>query len=418
MLQRISSIFLLVALVGSISTAAQADTVLEGSTDGGAFFKIVVPDGWNGDLVIYNHGFDLSPIGPTPDLGPLAMLQLSEGYAVAASSYRMIGWALFRTRQDNRKLYTTFKQEFGEPNATYVNGASLGGIVTAQALELANLGNEVGAYPFCGAVAGSRNFDAGIDLRLIYDLVCDGVAGAAIPGGPTGLPDPGFPDFDFTDVDLGTAVQVCTGVLAPPEFRSPEQAARLAQILAATTIPENFLLTDMGFAVFGLSNLIWAPEKLKGKQGVGNAHVHYSDSEINDNIERVTAKKGSAKRLAKYFTPTGHLQDDTKIVSIHTDLDGLVIVENESEYQEVIDPHNLTVGIVEEAVPTHCGFTQAELVAGWESLRGWVATDVQPTVAEIQGLCQGLEGAGFAAGPCRYNPAYVIGDFDDRVPPR
>jgi hypothetical protein len=408
-----------VALVGSISTAAQADTMLEGSTAGGAFFKIVVPDSWNGDLVIYNHGFDLSEIGPTPDLGPLASLQLSEGYAVAASSYRMIGWALFRTRQDNRKLYTTFKKEFGAPNATYVNGASLGGIVTAQALELANLGNEVGAYPFCGALAGSRNFDAGIDLRLIYDLVCEDVPGAAIPGGPTGLPDPGFPDYPFSDVDMALAVNECTGILAPPAFRSPEQAARLDRILAETTIPENFLLTDMGFAVFGLSELIFSPEKLKGKQGVGNAHVHYSDPEINHNVERVTAKKGSAKRLAKYFTPTGHLQDDTKIVSIHTDLDGLVIVENESEYQKVIDPDNLTVGIVVEDVPTHCsGFSQAELVAGWESLRGWVATDAQPSVAEIQGLCQGLEGAGLAAGPCRYDPAYVIGDFDDRVPPR
>ena len=74
---------------------AAANTVLAGD-DGQAFYKIVVPDGWNGDLVVWNHGFSLSPVGPVSDLGPLAPLQLAEGYAVAASSFQMPGWAVLR----------------------------------------------------------------------------------------------------------------------------------------------------------------------------------------------------------------------------------------------------------------------------------------------------------------------------------
>ena len=100
---------LVVVFVGAVATTGHGDTVLEGTTDGGAFFKIVVPTAWNGDLVIWNHGFSLSPVGPVSDLGPLSALQLSEGYAVAASSYQQIGWALFHTKNDLQNMIGVFK---------------------------------------------------------------------------------------------------------------------------------------------------------------------------------------------------------------------------------------------------------------------------------------------------------------------
>ncbi len=51
-------------------------------------------------LVIWNHELALAPVEPNPDLGPLAEVQLSEGYAVAASSYSQSGWALFSSAED------------------------------------------------------------------------------------------------------------------------------------------------------------------------------------------------------------------------------------------------------------------------------------------------------------------------------
>jgi len=73
---------------------------------------------------------------------------------------------------------------------------------------------------------------------------------------------------------------------------------------------------------------------------------------------------------------------------------------------------------VVETVPTHCGFTQGELVAGWESLRGWVDTGVQPGAAQIQGLCSALVGGGAASGPCRIDPGYTLQNLDTRILPR
>jgi hypothetical protein len=406
---------LTMTLLALLANTGSASTVLEGATDGGALIKIEVPDAWNGGLVIYNHGFDLGAIVPSiPSLGPLAALQLSEGYAVAASSYQQNGWALYKTKNDLQNLVGVFTANFGEPSEVYLHGFSLGGNVTAQGIEKANLGNVVGAYPACGAVAGSRSWDGGIDLRLVYDAICEDIPGAFIPGGGTGLPER-FTESDFTSADFGAALQACFGIFAPPAFRTPDQASRLQLFLDETDLPESFVVTDMSFAVFALSDLIFDPAKLDGMQGMGNIGVAYDDPTIDATIERVSAHPGGANRHKKNFTPKGNV-GDVKIVSTHTSGDGLVIVEQEQPYRDSIDPGNITVAVVNEAGNTHCGFTGAELAAGWESLRGWVATDAQPSVAAIQGTCLAIEP--FFGGPCRYDPSFVIPNMDGRIPPR
>jgi hypothetical protein len=345
------------------------------------------------------------------DLGPLAPLQLSEGYAVAASSYRQAGWALFKSKNDLQNLFGVFKENFGPPKKVFLTGGSLGGLVTVAAIEDASIGNVAGAFPFCGAVAGSRNWDAALDLRLVYDAVCSGVPGAAIPGGAEGLPQ----GATFTQTDLGLAVHACTGILAPPAYRTPDQSSRLKKILDTLLIPENFLLTDMGYATFAMSDLVHDPGKLSGKIGTGNVGVDYDDPAINASIARVSPNPGAATRLRKNYTPTGDV-GRTKIVSLHTDKDGLVVVENEAEYAMAVRERNLTTAIVVEAVPSHCGFTQAELVAGWESLRGWVNGAPQPTAAGIQATCEAISTA--FAGPCRIDPGFVVLDMDWRIRPR
>lgn len=398
-------------------TADSGLTVLDGQTASGAFYRIEVPNGWlpADGLVIWNHGFDLGPVDAVShgDLGPLVDVQLAEGYAVAASSYSLPGWALFGTEQDQRELVAEFEAAFGEPEQILVSGASLGGIVTAQAIEQDGLGNVVGALPICGALAGSRVWDGALDLRLLYDFVCQGVAGGEIPGGAGGLPFPPNPDYD--EVDLILAVEACAGILTP--IPTPGQEARLAELLALTALPESFIITDIVFATFALHDLVYDPAKLDGAVAMENSSVDYGDPAANAGVERVTSDPSARFFLGDHFTPSGDV-GAIKIVSIHTDKDGLVLVENESEYASVVPAENLTVAIVEEDEPSHCDFTDAELLAAWEALRGWVAATPQPTVETLQTDCEDLVTAGTAAGPCRFNPDFVIPDLDDRVPPR
>jgi len=344
MLRTLKTLALALVCLTAVAGTSNAATVLDGTTDGGAFFRIVVPDLWNGDLAIWNHGFGLSPIGPVSDLGPLVDVQLAQGYAVAASSYQQIGWAVFKTKNDAQNLVNVFTANFGAPNNVFLTGASLGGIVTVTTIEQAHIGNVAGAFTFCGANAGSRNWEAALDLRLVYDAVCADVPTAFIPGGAEGLPA----GSTRTVTDNVLSANECFGQLVPPVFRTPSQAAHLATFLALTQIPENFINTDIGFYVtLGMSDLVHDPAKLNNRIGVTNIGVDYGDPAINAAIERVSPNPGAANRLSRNYTPDGDV-GSTVHVALHTDKDGLVIVENESEYASVAPADKFSVAVAIE----------------------------------------------------------------------
>ena len=399
---------LLFVILGAARAGAQ--TVLTGEA-GHAFYRIAVPDNWNGQLVIWNHGITLTAPGPVTDLGPLASVQLAEGYAVAASSYRQTGWALFKGPEDVRTLYEVFVNRFGEPAAVIMTGGSLGGLVSAAAIEQGVVGSVAGSLSLCGAVAGSRTIDMILDIRLVYDALCSSVPGAFIPGSAEGLPA----GSTLTPTAVGAAVNACFGVLTPPALQTPAQLARLASFMSITRVPLNFVLSDMGYATFGLSDLVHDHGKLKGRIGAGNATVSYGNPVVDATITRVVPHPGAANRLQENYTPTGAV-GGTKIVALYTDKDGLVVVEGASAYASVVPAANLTTAVAVEAVPSHCGFSNAEVLASWESLRGWVAGAPKPTAASIQGLCTAI--APTVGGPCRVDPMFVVPSLDSRVRPR
>jgi hypothetical protein len=407
---RCAALLLVLTFAGQ---SVMADTIREGRTPGGAFYRIQVPDNWNGDLVIWNHGFDLGPIGPVTDMGPLAEVQLLQGFAVAASSYRTGGWALFRSHKDIKSLGQAFKGHFGPPARIFIYGASLGGLVTVQAVERVRgaLGNVVGALTYCGVVGGSRNWDLALDIRLLYDHVCEDVAAAAIPGGGQGLPK----NSGFSVGQMEAAVNACTGVLKNPGNRTAAEKQRLQRLLALTGIPEEFVIADMAYATFSFADLTHDKKKLKGRQGPGNIGVDYGNTAADNGIERVASHPKGRKKLRKSYTPSGNV-GAVKIVALHTDKDGLVVVENESEYASVVPANRFTVGIAVETEPTHCGFTAPEALGAWESLLDWVDGGPQPDAAALQSSCQSF--APIFPGGCRIDPTFAIPDMDARIRPR
>ena len=420
----------LVAVLGLAAggVANAATQVLSGQTASGAYYQIKVPDGWKagGPLVLFQHGLTFDPPKPNPSLGPLADLQLSEGYAVAASSYSQRSWALFRAPDDNAQLLDVFKSQVGAPGSIIPWGGSLGGLVALKLAEDVRFAPVPGVLSICPPAAGSRVWDSGIDNRLAYDVVCKDVNGGDLP---TGAP-PLTWAFNLSDIpdnlsDLQDEAQllqtlfpvnVCTGVNLPITNGAMDRRFAQLESLAHVTT-DHFFLTDLGYATYGLSDLVRGPDKLNGLNPFTTTGVVYPDPVIDAGIARISANPFASLYFRWASDFRGRVNPATKIVSLHTSRDELVIPANQSVLRSILPATQLSSALVNESSPTHCGFNVAEGVAGWEALRVWMAGGKQPAVADLQAGCQGAVAQG-AAGPCRYDASIVPPSFDAQVAPR
>lgn len=422
---------LAMVLFGVCTTAGAQSAVQDftGTTPSGAWYQIELPPGWKaGDaLVMYQHGLDFTDASSAPGVGPLSTVMLGEGYAIAASSFSQRGWALFTAIEDNRELLDVFEGIAGTPGEIVPFGGSLGGLITLKLAEAPGFPPVRGAYALCPVAAGSRAWDAAIDLRLAYDVVCK--SAGTLPTGAQPLPWAlnlnQIPDnlSDLSDqIQVATALlplNQCTGINLPSYLRNDAMQRRLNELMAFTHITdEKFFLTNVAYSVFVLSDLVRAPDKLDSRNPFTTAGVDYSsDPEIDAGIARISADPAAAAAFRTASDFSGAV-GTAKILSIHTSRDQLVIPSNQEFIRNTVPADQLTSAIVDEDTPTHCGFTAAEGLAGWEALRAWKDGAPQPDVAALQQACSTIAASGAAAGPCRFDPDAQIAPFDSIVRPR
>ncbi len=111
-----------------------------GKYDGG-LYRIEIPADWNGDLVLFAHGF-VTNGGSNGSLLRVGNHRFREhlvraGYAWAASSYRCNGYVPGQGLLDTMALSDVFRQANGgrAPTRTYLTGESMGGHVTLLAMQ-------------------------------------------------------------------------------------------------------------------------------------------------------------------------------------------------------------------------------------------------------------------------------------------
>ena len=108
---------------------------LFGKYDGG-LYRIEIPDTWNGELVLFAHGFmpNAGPSGSTLRVSNHRFREhlVKEGFAWAASSYRCNGYVPGQGLVDTMALSNLFTQSNAgrAPQRTYLTGESMGGHVT------------------------------------------------------------------------------------------------------------------------------------------------------------------------------------------------------------------------------------------------------------------------------------------------
>ena len=109
----------------------------------GAVYAICMPATWNGDLVIFAHGY-VAPSEPwskfveqltLPDGTTLPGLVNNLGFAFATTSYSANGLAVLPGVQDIKDLVDIFKAKNSGTHHVYLTGASEGGLVTTLAVE-------------------------------------------------------------------------------------------------------------------------------------------------------------------------------------------------------------------------------------------------------------------------------------------
>jgi hypothetical protein len=156
----------------------------------GAAFRIDVPANWNRGLVVYFHGYAITPVQlPARDpIAPQLRRFLDRGYAVAQSAYAATGWAVEQASADSERLRLHFIEQHGKPRETFAAGMSMGGTLTVMALE-GGADTYAGGLSLCGAIERSdRLLQRDFALIAAFDYYFPDLLGPLLPASAKYLP--------------------------------------------------------------------------------------------------------------------------------------------------------------------------------------------------------------------------------------
>jgi dienelactone hydrolase len=166
----LAALLVLVAAAFQPGETPAAVTIAQGTHEG-ADFIIGMPlrTRWNGDLVMFAHGYEgEGPGRGTVNPPPLSGQLTKRGYAWAASGYRSRGYHPDRFMADTLALRERFIREFGRPKRTIIHGQALGGHVAVASLERHP---EVyqGAFVECGVLDSALTGKIRVPLMTIHE---------------------------------------------------------------------------------------------------------------------------------------------------------------------------------------------------------------------------------------------------------
>ena len=158
----------------------------------GAGYLIEVPANWNGKLVMYAHGY--AGTGPTLGVGAPSIRRylIQNGYAWGASSYSKNYYDVRAGVEDTNALALEFNniaaansRPLTTPTKYFITGHSMGGHITAAAIEDEAAATAVhkvkynGAVPMCGVVGDTELFNEFAAMQVTAQAI------AGVPSYPT-----------------------------------------------------------------------------------------------------------------------------------------------------------------------------------------------------------------------------------------
>ena len=347
---------------------------LEGSVGPGALYSLDKPAEWNGDLVLYMHGYSApgSPVA-LPNNAAVRDKLLAAGFAVAASSYSENGYAVPEAMRQTHQLRALFVSRVAKPKRVFLFGVSLGGIVGMLLTEKFPQQYD-GTFLASGVVGGTRaEVEYLSDTKVLFDALFPNVHLG-------GLFDP----ILLTDLNAQLVGPVVGAVQATPNnlgilnmiTRHP-LAGNNGQELTTS------LVTVLGFQMQGAGDLL---DRMHGHDFFDNADHAYTGplppavtDPINASVARYRSTADARAWMEHYGEPSGELY--IPVLTVHNTRDPVVPFFHEALLANAVQARGLGDNLVQRSKNSygHVAFTPDELVQNFQDLVHWVDTGVRPT---------------------------------------
>ncbi len=372
-----------------VATTAQAPdfTALPGAkatfgTLGKAVYQIEKPDNWNGELVMWAHGFAGFGTELAVDSPPSALRQqlIEQGYAWAASSFSENGYTPGIGADDTLALKQYFEEQYGKATRTYIAGQSMGGNVVSLSLE--HYANQYdGGLSFCGALTGEEE----IDYLISWAMLAEYTSGVKLPIG------------EGQQKMAGVLLNDMPKALGSPDSPTPAGRQFVDAVRNLTGGPRPFFaegFKDQIIVNFALLLLDPNRESVPGRAAT-NEGVQYhidpalglKDEQLNAEIQRLTADP-EARNAEKHPDAVPTSGKITKpLLTLHGTGDVFVPISVERSYRQKVEAAGKGDLLVQRAIRVggHCKFSGAEYTQAFSDLTGWVESGKKPAGDDLMG---------------------------------
>ena len=354
----------------------------------GAGYRIEVPADWNGELVMWAHGFRGTGLELTVDNHPLRPYLIANGYAWASSSYSRNDYDVATGVQDTHALTQRFNGLVGNPDRVYLVGASMGGHITGVAVEQYPNTYD-GAMPVCGVMGDYELFDYFLDINVTAQSL--------------GGVDPGFPvGDDYATVTVPTMksnLELLPGTFPFTLNQAGQDWKTLVEIESGGDRPvydQAFLFWN-GVAVDFLFGLGAGDGTLVRQPGVAvdNTDRVYqidfdpalspTETALNADVTRVEADRQGRNRNGLSNVPPVNGNITIPVLTMHTLGDLFVPFSMQQDYAGRVAANGASDLLVQRAIRDvgHCSFVFDEWVQGFADLVSWVETGIRPVGDDV-----------------------------------